>query len=75
MPIYELQNDGRANLLGALLFAGQFVIPEVCLPVKTISETAFLPLAGTCIVLTYSKYPVGGEEFALTQEDKWIPLR
>ncbi|KAM9014379.1 60 kDa lysophospholipase isoform 2-T2 [Ara ararauna] len=31
VPIYELQNDGRANLLGALLFAGQFVIPEVCL--------------------------------------------
>ncbi|XP_068016336.1 60 kDa lysophospholipase isoform X2 [Melanerpes formicivorus] len=31
VPIYELQNDGRANLLGALLIAGQFVIPEVCL--------------------------------------------
>ncbi|XP_072193942.1 60 kDa lysophospholipase isoform X2 [Excalfactoria chinensis] len=31
VPIYELQNDGRDNLLGALLFAGQFVIPEVCL--------------------------------------------
>ncbi|XP_019374036.1 PREDICTED: 60 kDa lysophospholipase isoform X1 [Gavialis gangeticus] len=31
VPIYELRNDGRANLLGALLFAGQFVIPEVCL--------------------------------------------
>uniref|UniRef100_A0A670I9N8 asparaginase n=1 Tax=Podarcis muralis TaxID=64176 RepID=A0A670I9N8_PODMU len=31
VPIYELRNDGRANLLGSLLFAGQFVIPEVCL--------------------------------------------
>ncbi|XP_071601542.1 60 kDa lysophospholipase isoform X5 [Heliangelus exortis] len=31
VPIYELQNDGRDNLLGALLIAGQFVIPEVCL--------------------------------------------
>ncbi|KAJ7345225.1 hypothetical protein JRQ81_001175 [Phrynocephalus forsythii] len=31
VPIYELRNDGRANLLGALLIAGQFVIPEVCL--------------------------------------------
>lgn len=29
MPIYELRNDGRDNLLGALLIAGQFVIPEV----------------------------------------------
>ncbi|EMP28052.1 60 kDa lysophospholipase, partial [Chelonia mydas] len=29
VPIYELRNDGRANLLGALLIAGQFVIPEV----------------------------------------------
>nr|XP_013796273.1 PREDICTED: 60 kDa lysophospholipase isoform X4 [Apteryx mantelli mantelli] len=29
VPLYELRNDGRANLLGALLFAGQFVIPEV----------------------------------------------
>ncbi|XP_061854550.1 60 kDa lysophospholipase isoform X2 [Colius striatus] len=47
VPIYELQNDGRANLLGALLFAGQFVIPEVCLPVKIVSEAAFLPLART----------------------------
>ncbi|XP_030069641.1 60 kDa lysophospholipase [Microcaecilia unicolor] len=31
VPIYEIQNDGRDNLLGALLIAGQFVIPEVCL--------------------------------------------
>uniref|UniRef100_A0A8C8DV54 asparaginase n=1 Tax=Oryzias sinensis TaxID=183150 RepID=A0A8C8DV54_9TELE len=31
VPIYELKNDGRDNLLGALLIAGQFVIPEVCL--------------------------------------------
>ncbi|XP_063058970.1 60 kDa lysophospholipase-like isoform X2 [Engraulis encrasicolus] len=31
VPIYEMRNDGRANLLGALLVAGQFVIPEVCL--------------------------------------------
>ncbi|XP_044293118.1 60 kDa lysophospholipase-like [Varanus komodoensis] len=31
VPIYELRNDGRSNLLGALLIAGQFVIPEVCL--------------------------------------------
>jgi len=47
VPIYELQNDGRANLLGALLIAGQFVIPEVCLPVEMVSEAAFLPLART----------------------------
>ncbi|KAM6912880.1 60 kDa lysophospholipase [Xenentodon cancila] len=31
VPIYELRNDGRDNLLGALVIAGQFVIPEVCL--------------------------------------------
>ncbi|XP_041668087.1 60 kDa lysophospholipase isoform X3 [Cheilinus undulatus] len=31
VPIYEIRNDGRDNLLGALLIAGQFVIPEVCL--------------------------------------------
>ncbi|KAJ8288905.1 hypothetical protein COCON_G00015640 [Conger conger] len=31
VPIFELRNDGRDNLLGALLIAGQFVIPEVCL--------------------------------------------
>uniref|UniRef100_A0A8C2FYW6 asparaginase n=1 Tax=Cyprinus carpio TaxID=7962 RepID=A0A8C2FYW6_CYPCA len=31
VPIFELRSDGRENLLGALLIAGQFVIPEVCL--------------------------------------------
>ncbi|XP_066536753.1 60 kDa lysophospholipase isoform X2 [Hoplias malabaricus] len=31
VPIYEMRNDGRDNLLGALLIAGQFVIPEICL--------------------------------------------
>ncbi|XP_067262535.1 60 kDa lysophospholipase-like [Chanodichthys erythropterus] len=31
VPIYELRNDGRDNLLGALLLAGQYIIPEVCL--------------------------------------------
>ncbi|KAJ3613368.1 hypothetical protein NHX12_019618 [Muraenolepis orangiensis] len=31
VPIYEMRNDGRDNLLGALLIAGQFLIPEVCL--------------------------------------------
>ncbi|KAL3049158.1 hypothetical protein OYC64_008603 [Pagothenia borchgrevinki] len=31
VPIYEMRNDGRDNLLGALLIAGHFVIPEVCL--------------------------------------------
>uniref|UniRef100_A0A4W5S1V9 asparaginase n=1 Tax=Hucho hucho TaxID=62062 RepID=A0A4W5S1V9_9TELE len=31
VPIYEMRNDGRDNLLGALLIAGQFIIPEVCL--------------------------------------------
>ncbi|CAM4723348.1 unnamed protein product [Leuciscus chuanchicus] len=31
VPIFELRSDGRDNLLGALLIAGQFVIPEVCL--------------------------------------------
>ncbi|XP_028422187.1 60 kDa lysophospholipase isoform X2 [Perca flavescens] len=31
VPIYEMRNDGRDNFLGALLIAGQFVIPEVCL--------------------------------------------
>ncbi|XP_072895871.1 60 kDa lysophospholipase isoform X1 [Hemitrygon akajei] len=29
VPIYEMRNDGHDNLLGALLIAGQFVIPEV----------------------------------------------
>lgn len=29
VPIYEMRNDGLDNLLGALLIAGQFVIPEV----------------------------------------------
>ncbi|XP_027130952.1 60 kDa lysophospholipase isoform X2 [Larimichthys crocea] len=31
VPIYEVRNDGRNNLLGALMIAGQFVIPEVSL--------------------------------------------
>uniref|UniRef100_A0A6I8P6W8 asparaginase n=1 Tax=Ornithorhynchus anatinus TaxID=9258 RepID=A0A6I8P6W8_ORNAN len=31
VPIHALWNDGRENLLGSLLMAGQFVIPEVCL--------------------------------------------
>ncbi|EDL97433.1 lysophospholipase [Rattus norvegicus] len=31
VPIHELWSDGRENLLGALLMAGQYVIPEVCL--------------------------------------------
>ncbi|XP_042564549.1 60 kDa lysophospholipase isoform X2 [Clupea harengus] len=31
VPIYEMRNDGRDNLMGALLIAGHFVIPEVCL--------------------------------------------
>lgn len=31
VPIFELRNDGRDNLQGALLIAGQFIIPEVCL--------------------------------------------
>ena len=29
MPIYEQRNDGRDNLLGALVIAGHYVIPEV----------------------------------------------
>ncbi|XP_077093918.1 L-asparaginase 1-like isoform X2 [Siphateles boraxobius] len=31
VPIFETRNDGRENLLGALLIAGELVIPEVCL--------------------------------------------
>uniref|UniRef100_G1S2L6 asparaginase n=1 Tax=Nomascus leucogenys TaxID=61853 RepID=G1S2L6_NOMLE len=31
VPIHILWSDGRENLLGALLMAGQYVIPEVCL--------------------------------------------
>ncbi|XP_067291288.1 60 kDa lysophospholipase-like isoform X2 [Pseudorasbora parva] len=31
LPIFEMRSDGRDNLLGALLIAGQFDIPEVCL--------------------------------------------
>ncbi|XP_078418606.1 L-asparaginase 1-like [Cetorhinus maximus] len=31
VPIYETRNDGHDNLLGALLIAGQYPIPEVCL--------------------------------------------
>ncbi|CAM4303751.1 unnamed protein product [Leuciscus chuanchicus] len=31
VPIFERRNDGRENLLGALLIAGEYVIPEVCL--------------------------------------------
>lgn len=30
-PIAELQNDATANLLGSLILAGLFMIPEVCL--------------------------------------------
>lgn len=29
VPIHALWNDGRENLLGALIMAGQYVIPEV----------------------------------------------
>ncbi|CAL8370411.1 unnamed protein product [Boreogadus saida] len=31
VPIYDLWSDGRDNLLGALLLAGVYNIPEVCL--------------------------------------------
>ncbi|KAM5338509.1 60 kDa lysophospholipase [Glossophaga mutica] len=31
VPIHALWNDGRDNLLGALLLAGQYAVPEVCL--------------------------------------------
>ncbi|KAL6098172.1 aspg [Pungitius sinensis] len=31
VPIYQLRNDGRDNLQGAVLIAGQYDIPEVCL--------------------------------------------
>eukprot|EP01006_Ploeotia_vitrea_P055643 TRINITY_DN68020_c1_g11_i1.p1 TRINITY_DN68020_c1_g11~~TRINITY_DN68020_c1_g11_i1.p1 ORF type:complete len:714 (-),score=53.20 TRINITY_DN68020_c1_g11_i1:478-2460(-) len=31
IPLSEQRNDGFSNLLGALLFAGHYVIPEVCL--------------------------------------------
>lgn len=31
VPIHAVWSDGRENLLGALLIAGQYVIPEVCL--------------------------------------------
>ncbi|XP_020826888.1 60 kDa lysophospholipase isoform X1 [Phascolarctos cinereus] len=31
VPIHTLWNDGRENLLGGLLMAGHYVIPEVCL--------------------------------------------
>lgn len=30
-PMYELQNDATDNLLGSLIIAGHFMIPEVCL--------------------------------------------
>ena len=30
VPLVELRNDARDNMLGALLVAGQYVIPEVC---------------------------------------------
>ena len=29
IPIFEQRSDGRDNLIGALLVAGQFIIPEV----------------------------------------------
>lgn len=32
VPIHALWSDGRENLLGALLMAGQYVIPEVAPP-------------------------------------------
>lgn len=41
VPIHALWNDGRENLLGALLLAGQYVIPEVPPP------ASFLRLLGT----------------------------
>ena len=30
IPIFEVRSDGRDNFLGALVVAGSFVIPEVC---------------------------------------------
>ena len=29
IPIFEIRSDGRENLLGALIMAGHYVIPEV----------------------------------------------
>lgn len=48
VPIYELKNDGRDNLLGALLIAGQFVIPEVRLYKK---RSEHLSLSFKCVYL------------------------
>ena len=30
IPIFEIRSDGRDNFLGALIVAGSYCIPEVC---------------------------------------------
>ena len=30
IPIYETRSDGKDNLMGSLIMASSFVIPEVC---------------------------------------------
>uniref|UniRef100_A0A8D0GFW2 asparaginase n=1 Tax=Sphenodon punctatus TaxID=8508 RepID=A0A8D0GFW2_SPHPU len=49
VPIYELRNDGRSNLLGALLFAGQFVIPEQ----HVFTRKVFLPANKEPLVINW----------------------
>ena len=31
VPISELRNDARDNILGSLILAGQYILPEVCM--------------------------------------------
>ncbi|XP_058843452.1 60 kDa lysophospholipase-like [Acipenser ruthenus] len=62
VPIYELKNDGRDNLLDPLLIAGQFVIPEV---------RAFLQPPMEAIVLeTYGSGNAPDNHFYLLEEIK-----
>lgn len=54
VPIYEMRNDGRDNLLGALLIAGQFVIPEVSRGGRDTSWSSHLHLFFECNVVESS---------------------
>ena len=55
VPISEVRNDGRDNLLGSLILAGQYVIPEVrtCTCMCTTSYGLFLTFSNMLATFSY----------------------
>lgn len=59
VPIYEQRNDGRDNLLGALVIAGHYIIPEVCFLALPLLKEISTGKQGTIELLIKILYPYG----------------